>query len=230
MSYFPKGHQFSAEEVDDFDEFDSTPYGGGYDIALTYGRPLDHSDEICYPNTSSNSDDFDYDRPQFTSSAEPSAYDDEALENEYKSYDRPKARPGFQPGSARPGGGGEYGSGGGSGYRGRPERKQEESEYGSGYEEPKPAYGSGYGRKSEYAEPEAEYEEPKPEYGSGYGRKPESEEYGSGYGRKSEYEEPKPEYGSGYGRKSESEEYGSGYGRKSEYEEPKPEYGSGYGR
>ncbi|CAN1319136.1 hypothetical protein LINPERPRIM_LOCUS31108 [Linum perenne] len=33
----------------DFEEYDSTPYGGGYDLAQTYGKPLPHSDETCYP-------------------------------------------------------------------------------------------------------------------------------------------------------------------------------------
>lgn len=35
----------------DFDEYDPTPYGGGYDIAQTYGKPLPPSDEICYPRS-----------------------------------------------------------------------------------------------------------------------------------------------------------------------------------
>ncbi|XAR53720.1 hypothetical protein NMG60_11022374 [Bertholletia excelsa] len=40
----------AALEDDDteFEEYDSTPYGGGYDQTLTYGRPLPPSDEICY--------------------------------------------------------------------------------------------------------------------------------------------------------------------------------------
>ncbi|XP_072986005.1 uncharacterized protein [Typha latifolia] len=35
-------------EDDDFDEYNPHPYGGGYDIALTYGNPLPHSSSICY--------------------------------------------------------------------------------------------------------------------------------------------------------------------------------------
>lgn len=239
MSYFSRGHVAGGDDdVDDFDEYDPTPYGGGYDIILTYGRPLPPSEETCYPNTSSVSEDFDYDRPQYTSYAEPSAYSSDALDNEYKSYVRPKPRPasrpsyeapseeggygyekpspnyGFQPGMNRPSGGyggeSEYGGGEGtgSGYGRKPE-------YGSGYDNPTSEYG---GR--------TEYEKPSSEYGSGY-QKP-----SSGYGRKSEYEEPSSEYGSGYGRKSEYEAPESGYGRKSEYEEPSSEYGrksSGYG-
>lgn len=34
-----------------FEEYDLTPYGGGYDIAQTYGKPLPPSDKICYPRS-----------------------------------------------------------------------------------------------------------------------------------------------------------------------------------
>ncbi|KAJ8761788.1 hypothetical protein K2173_004600 [Erythroxylum novogranatense] len=37
----------------EFDEYDPTPYGGGYDPAQTYGKPLPPSDEICYPRSTS---------------------------------------------------------------------------------------------------------------------------------------------------------------------------------
>ncbi|XP_054803922.1 uncharacterized protein At5g39570 [Prosopis cineraria] len=40
----------------DFDEFDPTPYGGGYDIVETYGKPLPPSDQTCYPRSGSGSD------------------------------------------------------------------------------------------------------------------------------------------------------------------------------
>ncbi|XP_028780517.1 uncharacterized protein At5g39570-like isoform X2 [Neltuma alba] len=218
MPYYSRGD----DDVDDFDEYDPTPYGGGYDITLTYGRPIPPSDETCYPITSSTSDEFDYDRPQYTSYAEPSAYNEEALNTEYSSYDRPKPRPApaFNPG-AEPGG--QYG--------GRPEPA-----YGLDSDVNRPdyggsAYGSGYGRKNEYDQPSSDY-------GSGYGRKPEYEappsEYGSGYGRKPEYEAPSSEYGAGYGRKPEYEaptsEYGSAYVRRTEHETGESEYGSGYGR
>ncbi|KAL4577278.1 hypothetical protein LXL04_013384 [Taraxacum kok-saghyz] len=240
MSYYPKGqHYESGDEVDDFDDYDSTPYGGGYDIHLTYGRPLPPSEEICYAPTSTSSGGFDYERSNYSSYAEPSAYGEEALDNEYKNYVRRKPRPGHQPTGVTTQHGGGYG--GASAY-GRPEEPT--SEYGSGYgrrpEEPTSEYGSGYGRKQE--EPTSEYgsgygrkqEEPTSEYGSGYGRNQEepTSEYGSGYGRKHEerQEEPTSEYGSGYGRKHEepTSEYGSGYGRRQE--EPTSEYGSGYGR
>ncbi|CAN0852576.1 hypothetical protein LINGRAHAP2_LOCUS5351 [Linum grandiflorum] len=35
----------------DFEEYDSTPYGGGYDLAQTYGNPLPQSDKTCYPRS-----------------------------------------------------------------------------------------------------------------------------------------------------------------------------------
>ncbi|KAK7328015.1 hypothetical protein VNO77_22109 [Canavalia gladiata] len=37
-----------------FDDYDPTPYGGGYDIAETYGKPLLPSDKICYPRSGSS--------------------------------------------------------------------------------------------------------------------------------------------------------------------------------
>jgi len=33
----------------EFDEYDPTPYGGGYDVVATYGKPLPPSVETCYP-------------------------------------------------------------------------------------------------------------------------------------------------------------------------------------
>ncbi|KAL5211915.1 hypothetical protein ABZP36_022762 [Zizania latifolia] len=44
-----------ADEVADFDEYDPTPYGGGYDLALTFGRALPPSDETCYPISTASS-------------------------------------------------------------------------------------------------------------------------------------------------------------------------------
>ncbi|KDO36694.1 hypothetical protein CISIN_1g017568mg [Citrus sinensis] len=172
------------DDVTDFDDYDPTPYDGGYDITLTYGRPLPPSDETCYPSSSASDGDFDYARPKFSSHSEPSAYADEALNNEYSSYARPKPRPGFVPGS-----------GGGSGYGGRPQ--------------PQPAYGfqPGMGRPEPYGSGR-----PESEYASGYAKRPDSQEYGSGYGKRPESEE----YGSGYGRKPDSEVHGSGYGRRPE--------------
>lgn len=57
----------STKEQDDtqFEEYDPTPYDGGYDMAQTYGKPLPPSNEICYPRSIPKSnglalDGFDY--------------------------------------------------------------------------------------------------------------------------------------------------------------------------
>ena len=47
-SSFLSSHQIRS---DDFDEYDPTPYGGGYDQVLTYGRPLEPTDETFYPSS-----------------------------------------------------------------------------------------------------------------------------------------------------------------------------------
>ncbi|KAK3188201.1 hypothetical protein Dsin_027762 [Dipteronia sinensis] len=39
-----------------FEEYDPTPYDGGYDQAQTYGKPLPHSEAICYPRSHSTLD------------------------------------------------------------------------------------------------------------------------------------------------------------------------------
>ncbi|KAL0694400.1 hypothetical protein Bca4012_061580 [Brassica carinata] len=36
----------------EFEEYDPTPYGGGYDIVATFGKPLPPSVKICYPPSS----------------------------------------------------------------------------------------------------------------------------------------------------------------------------------
>lgn len=47
---------YSVSEFNEteFEEYDPTPYGGGYDISATYGKPLQPSNEICYPPSSSS--------------------------------------------------------------------------------------------------------------------------------------------------------------------------------
>lgn len=152
------------DDVDDFTDYDPTPYSGGYDITVTYGRSIPPSDETCYPLSSRAGDAFEYQRPVFSSSVhEPSAYGDQALKTDYSSYARPVASGGAHVGGGRTGGSGSggsnYGYGGkpNSGYGGRTE-----VEYGG-----KP--NSGFGGRTELE----------------YGRKPESE-YGSGYGGRTE--------------------------------------------
>ncbi|XP_017979201.1 PREDICTED: uncharacterized protein At5g39570 isoform X2 [Theobroma cacao] len=41
-----------------FEEYDPTPYGGGYDPDATYGKPLPPSEGICYPLSSVDSNDL----------------------------------------------------------------------------------------------------------------------------------------------------------------------------
>ncbi|KAK4794714.1 hypothetical protein SAY86_012708 [Trapa natans] len=48
----------------DFEEYDPTPYSGGYDPALTYGEPLSPSDEICYPKDSAVKKDAEVPTPE----------------------------------------------------------------------------------------------------------------------------------------------------------------------
>ncbi|WOH09683.1 hypothetical protein DCAR_0729141 [Daucus carota subsp. sativus] len=224
MSYYPKGHH-GEDEVDDFDEYDPTPYGGGYDIHLTYGRPLPPSEETCYrANSSGSGGGFDYNRPQYSTQAKPSAYGSDAVDDEYKSYNRPTTRPGSRPGAS---GGGvdesEYGGGGSGGY-GR--KSGHDSEYGSGggggYGSGGGGYGSGGGGHHGSGGGGYGHHE---QVGSGYGRKNDDDEYGSGYGRKSGHEQHGSEYGSGYGGRSERTEYGGHESRVSE-----GYGGSGYGR
>ena len=67
-SYY--GRSSSADEPDAFEEFDPTPYGGGYDLFVTFGRPLPPSDETCYPCSAPSTS---YDAPHYAAD-EPSPY------------------------------------------------------------------------------------------------------------------------------------------------------------
>ncbi|KAF3594809.1 hypothetical protein DY000_02025522 [Brassica cretica] len=136
------------DDVDDFNDYDPTPYSGGYDITVTYGRSVPPSDETCYPLSSRSGDAFEYQRPVFSSSKEPAAYGDQALNTEYSSYARPKTRPGGQGGS-------------GSDFGRKPDSGRTEVEYGR-----RPESG-GYGGRTE-----VEYgRKPESEHGSGYGHR-----------------------------------------------------------
>ncbi|KAK9925035.1 hypothetical protein M0R45_033376 [Rubus argutus] len=75
--------------ADDFEGYDPTPYEGGYDMGLTYGRPMPPSEKICYRHSSSPAQEDDYDPPEFSSLSEPNAYNEEKVESEYNSYIRP---------------------------------------------------------------------------------------------------------------------------------------------
>uniref|UniRef100_A0A803QMI9 Uncharacterized protein n=1 Tax=Cannabis sativa TaxID=3483 RepID=A0A803QMI9_CANSA len=200
------------DAVNDFDEYDPTPYSGGYDIHLTYGRPLPPCEETCYPPLT---DDFDYDRPQYSSHSEPSAYADEALDVEYSSYVRHKPRPGpaygFNPGGGHPQG--ERPEPAPYGFQ--PEAQRHESE------EPSSEYGSGYGRKTEYESSgyvASEYV--KPSYG-GDDESPKKPSYGN-----PSYGSQEGEYGrSSYGRSEEEGYRKPSYERRDDDDEDRPKYG-----
>ena len=140
-----------ADEVADFDEYDPTPYGGGYDIALTFGRPLPPSEETCYPISTATSSASSYDR-------------------------RPGAEESHGPAAGYGGGGGyarrpqpheeethgSVGSGYGYGRKGHGDDDEQKA-----YRKPKPAYGDDDEHQA--------YRKPKPSYDGderpSYGRK-----------------------------------------------------------
>lgn len=234
MSYYSKGMERRGddEDVDDFDEYDPTPYGGGYDLVLTFGRPLPPSEEICYPPCSSSTG-IDYERPNYSSSQ--AAYADEAdFEGRYgysrpkppsdpaseEGYRRPAPNYGFQPGMNRPGyGGSEYGHEESEELGGRPKREEYGFESGRpghyGDDHPPPrrqeegrlgGYGFESGRSGRYGD---EYPPPgRQEEGGvgGYGL--ESDRPGS-YG--DDYPPPKHKEEEGGGN------YGFGFQKNEEY-------------
>ncbi|KAF4386951.1 hypothetical protein F8388_006906 [Cannabis sativa] len=50
ISYNSVSPEFAIPE---FDDYDPTPYDGGFDIIQAYGKPLQPSPEICYPHSDS---------------------------------------------------------------------------------------------------------------------------------------------------------------------------------
>lgn len=141
-----------ADEVADFDEYDPTPYGGGYDIALIFGRPLPPSEDTCYPISTATSSD----RPQQAQHG------------------------GRRPGGSEESHGSAAGyGGGGGGYAGagRPHQPHtEETHHGYGrkghddadeqqaYRKPKPSYGDDDDDQA-YRKPKPSYGDEKPSYG-----------------------------------------------------------------
>ncbi|KAM1887723.1 hypothetical protein ACFX13_045931 [Malus domestica] len=120
--------------ADMFDEYDPTPYEGGYDMGLTYGRPLQPTEKTCYRHSSGSASD-DSNEPEFPSCKESSAYDEEAVK-EYSSYARPSHEGDqYNIGKQNMGGGKEKGYG-----EGRKSGSFDD-------EESTPAGEGGYGRK-----------------------------------------------------------------------------------
>lgn len=72
----------STKEQDDtlFEEYDPTPYGGGYDIAQTYGKPLLPSNDICYPRSIPESNRLPLDGFDYGSNRSPYVSHDDQLE------------------------------------------------------------------------------------------------------------------------------------------------------
>lgn len=223
------------EAVDDFDDYDPTPYSGGYDQVLTYGRPLSPSDEMCY--SVSTAGDIDYDRPKYSSGSQTSAYEAEGADfGDRYGQCRPKPQIDSSSGYGGDGGAvGEYGSG----YTGRPQRQEYGSDYGVGYgggrpkrDEEDEGYGgrakqeSGYGYQEEmnrygvegYGGSGYRKNDEKPSYGGGDFRRSGEEGYGNqsygggDYKRSDEEGYGKHGYGGGEYRKNEEEGYGGGDG------------------
>ncbi|GJM86818.1 hypothetical protein PR202_ga02713 [Eleusine coracana subsp. coracana] len=163
-----------ADEVADFDEYDPTPYNGGYDIALTFGRPLPPSDETCYPISTTSSTSSSYDRPQ---------------QHGGQGYDDRRKLQSEEPHGSAAG----YGGGG---YARRPQPHEEEAHgYGrkghgndddeQGYRKPKPAYRDNDDDDQGYRKPKPAYRDDDDD--QGYRKPKPAAEYGDerpSYGRK----------------------------------------------
>lgn len=151
-----------ADEVADFDEYDPTPYNGGYDIALTFGRPLPPSEETCYPISTSSSS--SYDRPQqhsgqgYDAAADhrrrPHAEESHGSAGGYARRPQPHEEETHGSVAAGYGGYGRKGHGDDDdeqGYR-KPKPAAYRDDDEQGYRKPKPTYGDErptYGRKKQ---------------------------------------------------------------------------------
>ncbi|PPR91008.1 hypothetical protein GOBAR_AA29668 [Gossypium barbadense] len=183
----------AEDEPDEFDEHNPTPYRGGFDLFVTYGHPLEPSEETCYPSSTPSDGNFDYERPHFSSGSYPyghdrhghskpysSAHDDDGYGDQHGSHHHGR-KPEHNSGYGRKSGHGEHGS-----------------EYGrksSGYGDSESEYGSGYGKKQSH----------------GSGRKSDDEDEGykkSSYRKLSYDRSDEREEGYGGGRKSDDEDEG----------------------
>ncbi|MCO5558665.1 hypothetical protein L7F22_012251 [Adiantum nelumboides] len=223
---YPKSR---GEDPLNYDEYDPTPFSGGYDQVALYGRPKSPSQETCYPvSETSHHESGSYgggygdgysskpSRPNYGVDEERPTYKDEnpphgSDEFAASGYGKPSygSKPSYNEeeggyGGVKPS---SYEEGGG--YGGHNPSSYEEGGgggYGSGYSRPNPSYGGG-----EEGGFGSGYGGPKPSYGGEKGG------FGSGHGRpKPSYEEGGPEFASGYGEGEEG-----GYGRRP---------GAGYGR
>ena len=115
---------YARDAVDDFDEYDPTPYGGGYDQAIAYGRPNSPSEETCYPPAQASDHSSSH---HFSYGSESSPYGAQRIDEDRPTYGSGSTHS-YEESAPQTYGSG-YGSGGGSSYEshGRPK--------------PQPAYG-----------------------------------------------------------------------------------------
>lgn len=91
-------YSISYSEIDsgfnepEFEEYDPTPYGGGYDIVSVYGKPLPPSVKTCYPHSNLKPNEPKPEpKPTLTYIADPSPIVEPMHESENKH--EPKSRP-----------------------------------------------------------------------------------------------------------------------------------------
>jgi hypothetical protein len=141
-----------ADEVADFDEYDPTPYGGGYDIALTFGRALPPSDETCYAIS--------------TATTSSSSYESHGAADQHRRRPQEQESHGSAGYGRRPHAQEEETHGSAAVY-GHGRRAHDDDDDAGGYRKPKPAYG--------HDDDEGGYRKPKPAYDDderpSYGRK-----------------------------------------------------------
>lgn len=93
QAYFPKfAISYSNVELTEaeFEEYDPTPYDGGYDQRMTYGKPLPPSDLTCYPRSLPQSQSHTP-IPNFSYDSIPSPYGKDPIEPPTKRKPAPAA-------------------------------------------------------------------------------------------------------------------------------------------
>jgi hypothetical protein len=211
-------HRF--KELENYDDYDPTPYQGGYDINEAYGGVKAADEECAYRRTENLEDD---EEPEVR------------YGHESNPYEHGPPGPSIFGGRSRPGA--VYGGGR---DRTRPDHDQAQPDQGvaTGYDRRKLAYGAdsqpGYRRPYRGEDEEdSGYRKSRPTYGgeeedSGYYKPRPSYGYGE---EDSSYRKPRPSYG--YGEYEESSyhkpqpTYGYGEEEDSSYRKPRPSYGYG---
>lgn len=231
-----------------FEEYDPTPFSGGYDQTALYGLPKPSSAQTCYP-ASDSIHQSSHAGSGYGDASSPHMPVDESRPV-YKQHDPPHGSGDEFPsgyGKQKPSFG--YGQNeGGSGYSGvdsgygrpkpKPARHESEQNYGENYEfgqqdqpgygrpKPRPSNDSFFeGNEEEYGAPKPSFGRPKPgaysqEVEEGYGYSKPS--YGSAF--EDSYQKPPPP--------PEEESFGGGYGgrKPTRYEGEESGYGDDGGR